>query len=336
MYIENDELSRHAHATKDRVFSMLSLTGGISIPSEFEGLPRIQTSVVDHQTLAVLYSDAKGQWIDNEERRQLVPDPSGEAVIVFFHEDGSAKPTRRFRIQSAWIVFAVGPNGNWVVGRTRRRIGSGDVNDTTIYNAKGGVVRAFDVGGHIAFIQAGDDGSIWIGHDDDDPEPDLNKLGGISLFAPDGSELFYHNLSGLPDTPTDDGTPFWCCYALNVIGRSAWAQHYTSMHITRFEPDGTAKSWATEYNGAVALAIKDSVVARIGRYDDNRYKISVFHLKEPPQSDWLGTSHFDIEGQKPKFIDCVDGKEDTFHIVHDNKWYRITTDDILARLPTPQ
>jgi hypothetical protein len=215
------------------------------------------------------------------------------------------------------------------------RFRTGDVNDTTIYNSEGDIIGAFDAGGHIGFVQTSEDGAIWVGHEDDDPDA-KDKMGGLSLFSPEGSEVFYHAFPGLPDTPNDDGMPFWCCYALNVIGKSAWAQHYTSMLITRFETDGSAKSWATESNGAVALAIRDSIVARIGRYDENQYKISVFRLMEAPQSEPLGVVHFDIEGQKPKYIKWVDGKGDTFHVVHDNKWYRITLDDILALLPNPQ
>jgi hypothetical protein len=321
--------------TRDRVFSMFSLTDGISIPPEFKGLRRIRTSIVDQQTLAALYSNAIGQWTHVEDRRKLVPDPSGEAIIVLFNKDGSTTPLKRFRIESAWIVFAVGANGNWIVGRTRRGIGTEVINDTTIYGIDGSVTETLNAGGHIAFIQMSTDGSFWIGHDDDDPDT-VEKIGGISHFNPTGSELLCHDFPGFADTPTKDGMPFWCCYALNVIGQSAWAQHYTSMLITRFEPEGTAKSWATENNGAVALAIRDSVVARIGRYDENRYKISVFRLNEAPQSESLGVIHFDIEGQQPKYIDWVDGKGDTFHIIHDNRWYRITLDDILARLPSPQ
>jgi hypothetical protein len=314
----------------------ITLKNGIEIPEMFEGLKRVQASVVSADTLAALYSDAASQWIDDSEGWKVVPDPSGEAVIVLFHKDGSAKPSRRFRIQSAWIVFAIGPDGNWVVGRTRRRIGTGDVKDTTIYNSEGDIIRAFDAGGHIGFMQISEDGSIWIGHEDDDPETNLKKLGGISHFDPDGSEVLYHSCAGLSNTPNNNGAAFWCCYALNIIGSSAWAQHYSSMAVTRFDPDGTAKSWETENNGAVALAIRDPVVARIGRYDENRFKISVFRLMEAPQSEPLGVIHFDIEGQKPKYISWIDGKGDTFHVVHDNKWYRITLDDILARLPSHQ
>jgi hypothetical protein len=73
---------------------MFSLKNGVSIPSEFEGLPKIRTSVVDHQTLAVLYSNAKGQWIHEEDRRRLVHDPSGEASIVLLNKDGSATPLK--------------------------------------------------------------------------------------------------------------------------------------------------------------------------------------------------------------------------------------------------
>lgn len=176
-----------------------------------------------------------------------------------------------------------------------------------------------------------EDGSFWIGHGDEEGF-DGAKLGGVSYFAVGGSEVFHHDLAARADTPENDGMPFLCCYALNVIGRSAWTQHYTSMLITRFDPDGSARSWTAENNGAVALAIKDGIVARIGRYDEKRYRISAFHLKEPPHSEFIGGIEFDVEGQRPIYQPWIDGKEDTFHIVQDNKWYRLTLNEVLSRL----
>ena len=37
------------------------------------------------------------------------------------------------------------------------------------------------------------------------------------------------------------------------------------------------------------------------------------------------------EGTLP-YQPWIDGKGDTFHVVHDNRWYRLTLDEVLARL----
>jgi hypothetical protein len=311
--------------------STISLTDGIELRATFDGLPRIGTSTVSSDVIAVLYSNASTQWLWEGKEAKLVSDPSGDARIVLFDRAGQAQPLPRTRIQSSWVVFAVGPRGGWIVGRTARKIASGELRDTTIYGPAGEIISLFDAGGGIEFLQTSDDGSFWIGHGD---EEGFNgaKLGGVSYFAIDGSEVFHHDLGSRTDTPENDGMPFVCCYALNVIGRSAWTQHYTSMLITRFDPDGSARSWITEENGAVALAIKDDIVARVGRYNENQYRISAFRLQEPPRSEFIGRVEFDIEGQKPKYQPWIDGKGDTFHVVHDNKWYRLTLDDVLARL----
>jgi hypothetical protein len=311
--------------------STISLANGIELPATFDGLPRIGTSIVDSNTLAALYSNASAQWLKAGEEWKAVPDPSGNALIVLFDRSGQTRTLPGFRIQSAWVVFAMKPEGRWAVGRTRRKMGSGELRDTTVYNSEGEVVDLVDAGGGIAFIQLGEDGSFWIGHDDEDLSEGA-KLGGVSYFAADGLEVFHQDCTARPDTPENDGMPFWCCYALNVVGRSAWAQHYASMLITRFDPDGSARSWATENNGAVALAIKDEIVARVGRYNENQFRISAFRLQEPPHSEFIGRVEFDIDGQKPKYQPWIDGKGDTFHIVHDNKWYRLTLDEVLAHL----
>ena len=38
------------------------------------------------------------------------------------------------------------------------------------------------------------------------------------------------------------------------------------------------------------------------------------------------------EGIALPYQPWIDGKGDTFHLVHDNKWYRLTLDEVLARL----
>ncbi|MGL4635868.1 MAG: hypothetical protein ACRCWF_07810 [Beijerinckiaceae bacterium] len=310
---------------------MLSLSNGLPIPPSFEGLQRIQTSVVDRQTLAVLYSDAKPQWTGVDQSWQMTPDPSGNARIVLINEMGQSKILPMFQIPTRWVYFAVLPNGGWVIARSCQEIATGN-HDTTIYGADGNCIQTFYAGGAIGFLQTTTSDQIWIGHVDDCQDTKA-KLGGISFFAPDGAEQFHHDLQGFPDTPNNNGMAFWCCYALNVIGTSAWAQHYTSMAITRFEPDGSAKSWATVNNGVAALAVRGSTIASVGRYDETQYKISVFSLLEAPKSKRLKIVYFDIEGQKAENIQWIDGKGDTFHIVHDDKWYRITLDDVLERLP---
>lgn len=311
--------------------SVISLTGGVELPDTFDGLHRIRTSIVDSNTLAALYSNASPQWIRAEEEWRAVPDPSGDARIALFDWSGQPRTLPKFRIQSSWVVFAVSSQSHWVVGRTRRSIGTGALRDTTLYDAEGRVIDLADAGGGIAFIQMSEDGSFWIGHDDED-QSDNAKRGGVSYFTQAGSEAFHQDCTARPDTPESDGIPFWCCYALNVIGQSAWTQHYTSMLITRFDPDGSARSWITEENGARALAVEGSIVARVGRYNENQYRISAFRLQEPPRSEFIGRVEFDVEGQKPKYQPWIDGKGDTFHIVHENKWYRLTLDEVLARL----
>jgi hypothetical protein len=311
--------------------STISLTNGIALPETFDGLPRIGTSIVDSNTLAALYSNASAQWLKAGEEWKAVPDPSGNALIVLFDRSGQTKTLPGFRIQSAWVVFAVKPEECWVVGRTSRNMGNGELRDAAVYDSAGDVIDLIDAGGGVAFIQMSEDGSFWIGHDDDD-QSDGAKRGGISYFGTGAGKDFRREWDGSGKPEGDDGMPFWCCYALNVIGRSAWTQHYTSMLITRFDPDGSERSWVTENNGAVALTIKNGIVARVGRYNENQYRISAFRLQEPPRSEFIGRLEFDIEGEKPKYQPWIDGKGDTFHIVHDNKWYRLTLDEVLARL----
>jgi hypothetical protein len=320
--------------TIDRVLSMFSLTGGISIPSEFEGLPKVRTSVVDRQTLAVLYSNAKGQWTHSDERRHLVPDPSGKARIVLFQQDGKSVTLPPFFAQSSWIQFAVRPHGGWVAGRTRQHIASDVKADFAVYNSAGVIEAVFESGGNVGFLEISDNDLIWVGHEDEDPDHP-EKLGGLSLFSPSGDEHIYSWFEGFEGS-AEFGMAFWCCYALNVVGDTAWTQFYTDMLISRTEPDGSQQHWRCYPKGAAALIVQGDLIALAGRYGETQYDIMAYRLGEPPHAERIGQVRFSIKGDQPKYLDSITGKGDAFHIVHDNKWYRITLDDILARLPSPQ
>jgi hypothetical protein len=311
----------------------IALKNGIEIPEMFEGLKRVQTSIVDRQTLAVLYSNAKPQWTWVDKRRQLTPDPAGQARIVLFDEMGQSKILAAFEISTSWVHFAMLPTGGWVVARSKREIAK-SAHDTIIYDAGGNRIQGFDAGSAIGFLQTTASGQIWIGHEDDDPG-DKAKWGGLSLFSPGGEERLYSWFKGFEGSP-DFGMAFWCCYALNVTGEAAWTQFYTDMLVSRTEPDGSQQHWRCWPKGAVALIVQGDVIALAGRYDETQNDIMAYRLGEPPHATSLGQLRFSIEGEQPKCLDSITGKGDTFHIVHDNKWYRITLDDILARLPPPQ
>jgi hypothetical protein len=313
----------------------ISLTDGIALPETFEGLPRIATSAVDTDVLAALYSDASGPWIKLGERWERATDPSGDAIIILCDRAGGTKTLPKFRMSWSGVIFAVSPHGEWALAQRGRRLGTDDdTPDIAIFDATGSPTHAFDAGGNIEFLQIAGDRSVWIGHGDDDPADGI-KLGGLSHFFADGTEVFHRDFAARPETPKvsfETGIPFWCCYALNVCGQIAWTQHYDSMLITRFEPDGSALSWITEENGAKALAVSGSTIARIGRYDEKQHQVSVFRLGQPPHSEFVGRLSLDIDGWQPKYPDWIDGKGDTFHIVQDSKWYRITLDDILSHI----
>jgi len=319
---------------KANLLNGLVLTDGIQLPGELEGLRFVSASPVDRATLAALYSDARGQWTHVDKKFQWIDDPSGMAQIVLFKSDGRTEALPRFGVQSAWLSFAMLPGGGWVVSRTRREIVGGSDHDSVIHGADGRPLHRFNAGGAAAFLQASNDGAIWIGHEDDDPDREA-KMGGLSLFSAMGEEHFYSWFPGFEGTPKF-GMAFWCCYALNVVGETAWTQFYTDMLVSRTEPDGSQRHWRCYPKGAAALIVRDDLIALAGRYDETQYDIIAYRLGEPPGSDYLGQLRFTIDGQQPKYLGFIEGKGDTFHIVHDRRWHRITMDDVLSRLSPPQ
>lgn len=309
---------------------VVDLNQGTPVPTEIDGLTFVCASPLNANQLAVLYSDAKpdGVWVegDGESKWQFIEDPSGKALIALLSVDGSAVLLPRFNVGSRWLKFAMLPNGGWCVGRSDTQPKDSSSNDVCVFDRFGTQIANLNSSWATEFVQSSKDGHIWIGHNDEGPV----NLGGITCLGADGSFRYYIDLAGVIGTPTDDGMPFWCCYALNALENTCWAQHYTSMLMTEFHPDGTAVSWHTENNGALAIAVAPPLLARIGRYEPNKLTISVFKLGKAPTSKRVATIGITIKGASPKDIDSVEGKSDTFHFVHDNVWYRLSISDILA------
>jgi hypothetical protein len=287
---------------------MFDLNDGFELPTEVEGLPLLAVSAFRNDSLAILYGKA------------------GEGRILLAEQGSKLRQLPSFPLHSTWVKFTMTSDGGWVVGHRHKT--SDPATDCQSYGSNGTKRLHFDGGGAIGFMQTTEKGAIWIGHEDDDPSSEA-KMGGLSLLSAQGEEKIYSWFRGF-EGDAEFGMAFWCCYALNVIGETAWTQFYVPMYLSRTEPDCTQEHWLCLPHGAAALAIQNDLVAFIGRYDERQFEIAAYKLLAPPDSESLGLFSFTIRGKRPKFIDHVDGRGDTIHIVHDNIWYRYSMAQILA------
>jgi hypothetical protein len=73
--------------------------------------------------------------------------------------------------------------------------------------------------------------------------------------------------------------PMVDCYALNVVGREAWAYYYTPFDLVHVKRDGQTERWSTTVFGARGVAISAAGVLLVGTYDSGT-RASLWQLGE--------------------------------------------------------
>lgn len=144
-----------------------------------------------------------------------------------------------------------------------------------IYEADGTVRTTATVGDGIEHVQATDSGEVWIGYFDEGvygnygwgagtgPEPIGSH--GLLRWSHDLSLSWrypYESEFGVIDD----------CYALNVVGNSAWACYYSGFPIVEIR-DGEIAGWRNDVSGARALLVDGQHVALVGGYGPHRDRI---------------------------------------------------------------
>ena len=96
---------------------------------------------------------------------------------------------------------------------------------------------------------------------------------GVARFTADGVLL------PLPGWPVEAGT-IADCYALNVVGASAWACPYNKFPLVRFVPGEPARWWRTNIRGSKAIAVDGKHALLAGGYQKEANRLALVDLVE--------------------------------------------------------
>jgi hypothetical protein len=191
-------------------------------------------------------------------------------------------------------------------------------------------------GNGIEHIAVTPSGRIWAGYFDEGVYGN-NGWGGNGASAPIGAAglvAFDNHLRPEWRYPPMGGLgPISDCYALNVIGETAWACYYTDFPIVRVG-DGRVSSWNNQIAGAKHLLVAPGHgAALVGGWTGARWRIGAGRL---------GAVEFDItaqfrltmpDGSEPPSDTHLIGRGPDLHAVVGDTWYRLDLDTLLSQQP---
>jgi hypothetical protein len=159
------------------------------------------------------------------------------------------------------------PGGELLVAASRcSRDASGTYElNAAVFGSGGKLVRQFTLGDGIEHVQADSNGNIWVGYFDEGVYGRDQPVGwsGLACFGSSGEKIWNFK-------PPDGFEPISDCYALNVAATSVWTYFYTDFPIARVDAERTVRCWATETEGARALAVSEDSVLLWGGHGDRR------------------------------------------------------------------
>lgn len=213
-----------------------------------------------------------------------------------------------------------------VAARCRWRAGGADRN-AVIFTPDGAVSRRGTFGDGIAHVLTTPSGKTWVGYFDEGifgnfgwqgPGPEPIGAAGIVRFTADlQPEWRYPSGNGVE--PIDD------CYALNVVGETAWSTYYSDFPVVRIATD-TVRSWPGARTGAHAIITDDGTrCALVGGYNQHRHRLLVGDLDRGHFKPY----RLSLPGGRrlPRDVQII-GRGPDLHLFTDSTWYRLNLEDI--------
>ena len=168
-------------------------------------------------------------------------------------------------------VLAVGARCRWRPEGAER--------NAIVYSPDGSPTTAHTLGDGIQHVLTTPGGAIWVGYFDEgvfgsrgwggeDAPPPLGEAGLVRYSAGFVPEFWYENggLGWISD-----------CYALNVVGETAWTCYYEGFPVVRVE-NGVQTGWRNEVSGVRAIAVDGERVALFGGYDSDHDRLVLAEL----------------------------------------------------------
>ncbi|GAA1592950.1 MULTISPECIES: hypothetical protein [Kribbella] len=233
-------------------------------------------------------------------------------------------PDCRFRFPTVQPM----PGGGFLLVGTRVPWRADGVpSNATVYDAPGQPIAEGLLGDGIEQVQTTASGQVWVGYSDegvygnlgwgDGPGTEPIGAPGLIRYTRDLTSDWEFSCTshGLP--PVDD------CYALNVIGETAWSCYYADFPLVKVGGE-TVRAWRNEVQRVTAIAVHQD---RVGLYDGQRLVVARLGSEQLAIED-----KYDVvlpDGEAPPPTSKVVSRGSVIHVFVGRSWYRAD----LAELP---
>ncbi|TDC26809.1 hypothetical protein [Kribbella albertanoniae] len=198
--------------------------------------------------------------------------------------------------------------------------------NATVHDAAGNLQAEGFFGDGIEHVQVTETGQIWVGYFDEGVYGVLYwgeaAVGGAGLlrFTPDLLLDWTYSAVNAGLEPIDD------CYALNVIGETAWCCYYDGFPLIAVEANAVT-SWQNRVHGARAVLIHRDRVALYGGYDKDTDRLVTAHRGESALTN-LREYRLVLPGGTPIPRSQTFARGSTLHHFTDRTWYRLDLADL--------
>jgi hypothetical protein len=303
------------------------------VPSLPDGWQVVSYVSLADGTLAILGADAdlRAEW-RRDDAGIMLGDPGRVAATArarLWTYDGNALADGPcFPLGSPFPIIDRFPDGRWLVGSAR----AWDEVNARIVSSDGEELRRIRLGDGIQHLKIDDTAHIWVGWFDEGVCGNQGwRLPGVE-WPPSSYGLAafdeHGNLVARAAGSASDAI-IVDCYALNLVGGTAYACTYMDFPILSISVSEPARWWPTELSGPRALAISRPYVLAAGGYAERGDRVVLLRLEEG-RARTIKEWHLPFKLGYPDSVDFVDGRADALHVVQDGVWYRWRIDDFLA------
>jgi hypothetical protein len=210
------------------------------------------------------------------------------------------------------LAFDNSITGGWVVAD----LGSESDLNGVILSPDGECLQRLKLGQYIVHLQLDADGAIWVGYVDQADQP-----AGLVRFERTGEISWDENRGAGADWILD-------CYALNVIGREAWACTYTDFPIRCADGVRNSRVWANpNVPGVRALAVSGQRVVTGGGYPPYENRIALLELRGE-EAVLVSTATLAEPPQHTRWY----GRGDTLHAIGNQTWRKFSVEEVVEAL----
>jgi hypothetical protein len=212
-------------------------------------------------------------------------------------------------------ICDVFPDGNWLIA------GGGRPSEANVLvlSPKGELIRRFGIGTGFGSVQCDSAGAFWVGYWDIASGDEFN---GLMKFDANGTVLWPPNIDKPPLHVFD-------CWTLNVIGNKVWAYYELDYPITSIDADAEIDVRRCGVEGASGLAIDGDMAILVGGYEEDKNRLTLLRLHDD-YTDVVATFRIQpgwrFDPDRPSLLE---GRGDSFHMVHKGSWWRLSVADVL-------